>query len=434
MTIIRAISTEKKTAYRAKQPMRATKLKDISKLSRDAMSPDVQIQLCELFDMEQAKSGISERSFAIEHKIGRSTFKGWLKKYQLFKETGQMRFAGPKGGRIPLVDHQGIEAVESFVRDSCKASKAPYWHDVRIKLDEQAKETFLRRGIPCENVAISEKTFRRYKNALQANSRKAQLKTVARKVAERDVRNAFTMHCMAAAFCEDLIAAMIFNWDATTYLIKQNGEWEVVVPRKSEEDLKPTIESDGDTDFFVKLYHLNNALGAAAVPVLLLDNDKLGEEECIVTKCKGGGNTLTMDSGDYCYLVYCKTRAGNREFYRWFGKEVVAPYVKNTRAFYEETARYSDGSPMRAFVTCDGEAKQIEVFQEEDMIEVFKDAMIDFGKTPASCSAIAQASDVSLYFSCTKKILKERVHQDPSAYQNEILKSAIERSLQDERL
>jgi len=61
---------------------------------------------------------------------------------------------------------------------------------------------------------------------------------------------------------------------------------------------------------------------------------------------------------------------------------------------------------MRAFITCDGEAKQIEVFQEEDVIQLFKDALIDFGKTPASCSAICQSSDASPFFKAAKKRLK----------------------------
>jgi hypothetical protein len=57
-------------------------------------------------------------------------------------------------------------------------------------------------------------------------------------------------------------------------------------------------------------------------------------------------------------------------------------------------------------VTCDGEAKQIEVFQEEDVLGWFSLAMVDFGKTPASCSGICQSSDVSPFFRAVKKVLK----------------------------
>ena len=61
---------------------------------------------------------------------------------------------------------------------------------------------------------------------------------------------------------------------------------------------------------------------------------------------------------------------------------------------------------MRAFITCDGEAKQIEVFQEQDIIDLLKENLIDLGKTPASCSAICQSSDVSSFFKAAKKRLR----------------------------
>eukprot|EP01033_Poteriospumella_lacustris_P010239 gene10239-7282_t len=60
-------------------------------------------------------------------------------------------------------------------------------------------------------------------------------------------------------------------------------------------------------------------------------------------------------------------------------------------------------------MSCDGEAKQIEIFQEADIIQLFKDASIDFAKTPASCSAICQASDASQFFKAAKKRLAHAV-------------------------
>ncbi len=63
---------------------------------------------------------------------------------------------------------------------------------------------------------------------------------------------------------------------------------------------------------------------------------------------------------------------------------------------------------MRFFMSCDGEAKQIEVFQGQEILDLFKEALIDFAKTPASCSAICQASDASPYFKATKKRLSHQ--------------------------
>jgi len=83
---------------------------------------------------------------------------------------------------------------------------------------------------------------------------------------------------------------------------------------------------------------------------------------------------------------------------------VVIPFVELIRATYD--CKCEDGTPMRAFVTCDGEAQQIAVFQMVEMLALFETALIDFGKSPASCSAIAQSSDDSNFFKATKCVLK----------------------------
>ena len=81
------------------------------------------------------------------------------------------------------------------------------------------------------------------------------------------------------------------------------------------------------------------------------------------------------------------------------------------------------GDPMRAFVTCDGEASQVRVFQENEMIKLFKDNLIDFAKTPASCSGICQASDVSKFFPTTKKAMKVAVHRDEWSYDTRLARN-----------
>ena len=81
---------------------------------------------------------------------------------------------------------------------------------------------------------------------------------------------------------------------------------------------------------------------------------------------------------------------------------------------------------MRAFVMCDGEEAQIRVFQEPEIKLLLEENLIDFGKTPASCSGITQSSDVSFFFKATKASLKNihtKNYQDPSLERN--LKTAF---------
>ena len=86
---------------------------------------------------------------------------------------------------------------------------------------------------------------------------------------------------------------------------------------------------------------------------------------------------------------------------------------------------------MRAFISCDGEQKQIEVFQEDDVLAAFKDTLIDFGKIPASCSAICQSSDVSPFFKATKKKLKSAVQLGKDTYGSRVLQDNLQNAVAD---
>jgi len=63
-------------------------------------------------------------------------------------------------------------------------------------------------------------------------------------------------------------------------------------------------------------------------------------------------------------------------------------------------------------MTCDGEARQIELFQEQQILRALATNLIDLGKIAASCSAICQAFDVSDFFKATKKVLDHVILED----------------------
>jgi hypothetical protein len=84
---------------------------------------------------------------------------------------------------------------------------------------------------------------------------------------------------------------------------------------------------------------------------------------------------------------------------------------------------------MRAFVTCDGEAKQIEEFEKEPCLSYFRNAHVDLGKTPASCSAICQASDVSPFFKSAKKVLRG-IDIERKAYIDDVIETRLKEIFQ----
>jgi hypothetical protein len=65
-----------------------------------------------------------------------------------------------------------------------------------------------------------------------------------------------------------------------------------------------------------------------------------------------------------------------------------------------------DGSPVRGFISCDGELIVLDVLLKQNVLDLLKESNIDLGKVSASCSAIHQPSDVSPVFKATKSKLK----------------------------
>ena len=63
----------------------------------------------------------------------------------------------------------------------------------------------------------------------------------------------------------------------------------------------------------------------------------------------------------------------------------------------------STNQPSNGFISCDGEAVQLEAVLKGEIFSLMKEKQLIFGKISASCSGIHQASDVSSLFRNTKK-------------------------------
>jgi hypothetical protein len=195
------------------------------------------------------------------------------------------------------------------------------------------------------------------------------------------------------------------NWDATQFKIGGDTSYSVDVIKWIHDgngDLPTTYQSQGTTDLFIKLYHFHMAAGMAANPVYCVAVASMGPEDLIVRRIQGLGS---HNNADNCgWIVFTKTRSCNTAFYRWFYEHIVVPFVVLCRFNYK--CAYANGDPMHAFVYCDGESKQIEVFQNPEIISSMQTNLILLGKTPASCSGILQSSDVSPFFRDCKQFLR----------------------------
>ena len=251
---------------------------------------------------------------------------------------------------------------------------------------------------------------------MNLGERVAQLKTSARIDAEKDLRNSFAMAAMIEAFCKHLSPAMLFNWDATQYALSPDKD-EICIYQKGNDFGPLTSESGGGTFLSIKHYHFHNANGTVAPPVFVVA-DSMDPEAFIWDEVPE--LTTSTDVNGKAYLCRCRMRNGNSAFYRWYGTFIVAPFV--IIVCDRIKSKNPDGTPMRAFVTCDGEQEQIKVFQQQDLLDVFSYALIDFGKIAASCSGIHQSSDVSPLF----RAIKTKIHAvETRRYRSALINTAL---------
>ncbi len=207
------------------------------------------------------------------------------------------------------------------------------------------------------------------------------------------------MGVMMDVFCKSLGPEYIFNWDATQYEVNPKGNLRVLVVDDDTEDSPVTVESEGGLSYFIKHFHLHNADGTIAPPVYILAYDSMDAESLIVKKVPGMGY-----NNDIAWICFTKTRAGNTAFFTWYIREVILPFVTAIRNLCEAAIPVSRFK--RPFLYCDGENKQISVIQTPDVLNLLSEAGVDVAKTPASCSGILQASDVSNAFKAIKTRLK----------------------------
>lgn len=130
----------------------------------------------------------------------------------------------------------------------------------------------------------------------------------------------------------------------------------------------------------------------------------MDEEECEVYPIAGLGWGLEL--GQKGFVVFCKTRACNVKFYKWFMNDIYVPFVRQLRLHGE----LAPDAP--AYFSLDGEPDQIEMFKDQDIIDLCNENNIVIGKPPASTTEITQQLDAYNYFKSPKTRLKYITDRD----------------------
>ena len=349
-------------------------------------------------------SGMSAYAWSQRHNRNYQSIKRYMRKYRLWKSTGMDTFHDSYGGRPPMIDDAGVINIRNDLRANLNSSTCQnsMTNQFQIRVEKEVAETKKRRGFAATECTVPKKFVREFKATNSFTDVVCQFKTHARIFAESDPRNLYSFAMMNQAFLSEIDACCVFNWDATQYCVNAEGFATIVKCKSEGRDVVPTSLSAGGLGFAIKYYHFHNANGDVAPAVFIVADDTMSEDDLFWEEITGLSHTQLVDASGY--LVFTKTRNCNAAFYRWYAFHVVAPFVLKCRNIHKSVN--ADGTPMRAFVVCDGEASQIQVFQESGLLQLMSETLIDFGKSPASCSAITQASDDSDFFNGSKKKLQ----------------------------
>jgi hypothetical protein len=337
------------------------------------------------------------------------------------KEADGFVIHDSKRARPKILDE---EAVKEFDAGHCGNRDL---RTLKVLFNKCASDTAIRSGEnnPGEFVVPSVSCFEKYHKACNSKAVLPQITTVARDREEKDPRNFFTWAILLLAYCVFLPAALVFNWDATTFSCgndehnRQKVYMKVV--RDVDDKKAPPAIVGGGLGMYIKKYFFHNSAGQVAPPVYVVADDSMEPNTYRAFKISGLSSTNAV--GGYGYLVFCQSRAGNDAFYYWYVTTVVLPFIVQVREHLGVAGLFPNGDMMSAFVSCDGEASQIRVLMRADVVALFRQARVILGKTPRSCSAVTQSSDISNDFKSEKRVMKTAQYQD---FQNPVLKALIQ--------
>lgn len=255
------------TPSRIENPLRQGKA-----VCANSLCADTKLQIARYMQQENLSAAEMHEDYPT---ISRKTFTTWvnkLKNGKLFHDSG---------GRPSTLDEEGMEYFRS--KHHIGKSNLP---QLRKEFNKAKTDTLQRRNaIPFDEEAgpSADRTFFNYHAACPSRTRVPQTTTKARYREERDPRNFFTWAVLLFAYCSNLLAELVFNWDATTFSCgnDEHNKKKVyigIVPR-DQWDSDPPSTLGGKLGVYINKYFLHNSAGNIAPPVYVVADDTMREGE-----------------------------------------------------------------------------------------------------------------------------------------------------------
>lgn len=305
------------------------------------------------------------------------------------------------------VDDEGLEYLRQKIlrrKDELNPIHESEWYPM---VDKAASETDVRRGGNGLNVSVSKRTAKKMLKDMNASIEKGQKTTKARHRESKDIRNFIGMAIMNEACAKDKPPQMIGNYDATQFVVSVKNE-ELLITIKREHlngsvddgNLPMTSVDDSALSFGIKWMMTANAIGHLGDDVFLVNDPNMNPEDFHAYQIKG--LTHRNDPEKSGWICFCKTRAGNANFFHWYTSAIMPNFVQQCRQLLSE-----DDQSQSFYMTADGEALQMQPFDGDDVMVLLQNINVDLGKGPASCTnTIGNACDRSHLFKAAKKTLK----------------------------
>lgn len=209
-----------------------------------------------IFENERNNHGTSLRDFASRHGVGWNTLQRWVSALRILHNEERV-ILHDNIGRPPALDSLSIQILIEKVRSAAASQNAIGRRQFDSIMMDEMNSMKIRRGENCTHAKCSRNTIRKYINE-NFSVENCQFKTRARVRAEADPRNALSMICMVQAFCGEKCGRpeMVFNWDATQFVIDTNRDaasMKVKTEHLDDTERPLTAQSGGKIEFAIKL-------------------------------------------------------------------------------------------------------------------------------------------------------------------------------------
>lgn len=304
-----------------------------------------------------------------------------------------------KGGRPPVLSSEDKLLLVDLV-ESGSFSHTGATVDKKIQELAKARWVFNLKD-PEDFREVSERTISVIKKELGITNGIGESTTTARAKACADLRHFVSFIAMNKLMTSLVKPELTINADSTQFAVGDIGDGKVKVnfidrPETLKVDPNETNKKAG-TVLFIKYHACITATGVKCPPIIVLADDKMAEGTIDVYEVKGLDTHGGLDNKGY--LVFCKTRACNAEFYRWFNRTVLKKLVCDVRK------EYGLDESEHAWFQLDGEQTQISCYEEEAILEDLAENLIIVGKPPASTTEVTQPCDVGTIFKASKSHL-----------------------------